>query len=133
MQIFQHDNPFRNSITSVLVPLEIKEKISTHAFRLELPPTIKVHNIFHAFKLSLDCRDPYLGQIIPPPPLIEVDGENFHYVNNILDSKYVGRGNGRQLRYLVKWEGYCDPTWEPARYVKNLDAVKEFHHPVSNT
>lgn len=115
-----------------LGPFRIKEKISTHAFRLELPPTMKVHDVFHVSKLDLVREDPYPGQIIPPPPPIEVDGEDEYFVDQILDSKYIGRGNGRQLRYLVKWDGYSEPTWEPANYVKDLDVVKKFHQRYPN-
>jgi hypothetical protein len=38
------------------------------------------------------------------------------------------RGKGRRKQYLVKWEGYPDPTWEPASNLKHTDALKEWKH-----
>lgn len=52
-------------------------------------------------------------------------------MEKIIDSKIFRKGKKRQLAYLVKWEGYPDLTCELAKYLKNVDAVKEFHsqHP----
>jgi hypothetical protein len=39
-----------------------------------------------------------------------MDGEAYYTVEEILEERVKGCGK----QYLVKWEGYPDPTWEPA-------------------
>ena len=73
--------------------------------------------------LDLAANDPLEGQIIPPPPPVEVEGEDECQVQEVLDSKFVRN----RLRYLVKWEGYHETTWEPAESINKLRADDEFH------
>jgi Chromo (CHRromatin Organisation MOdifier) domain len=63
-----------------------------------------------------------------PPPIITDKGEEY-VVEEIMDSK-LSRG---KLKYLVKWEGYPNPTewtWEPEESIL-ADNRAEFHekHP----
>jgi len=56
-------------------PYEIKGMIGTHAYRLDLPNTMKIHKVFHVSLLDLAANDPLEGQIIPRPPPLEIEGE----------------------------------------------------------
>jgi len=56
-------------------PYEVKGMIGTHAYRLDLPNTMKIHNVFHVWLLHLVAKDSLEGQIIPPPPPVEIEGE----------------------------------------------------------
>ena len=85
---------------------------------------MKVHDVFHVRLLELAASDAFLGQHIPPPPPVEVDGEEEWEVTEILDSRMFRR----RLQYLVKWTGFDDPTWEPASTVDGLHAIDSFHH-----
>jgi hypothetical protein len=93
---------------------------------LDLPPVLKIHDVFH-----VDCLSPYKGNevngLLPPPPdPVTVDGEEEYEVDHIRDSKVFGR----TLKYLVCWKGYGEgeDTWEPAKNLSNAKAkVDEFH------
>lgn len=58
--------------------------------------------MFHIDRLSLWKGNEVNGKLPPPPEPVEVEGEEEYEVEEILDSKVVGKG----LRYLVKWKGY---------------------------
>ena len=49
-------------------------------------------------------------------------------VEKVLAQKRFKQRNGRSMtKYLVKWEGYDDPTWEPVRNLSNCRAkIDEF-------
>lgn len=119
--------PSRKLEHKKLGPFKIIEKMSTHAYRLELPQTMACHDVFHVSRLRLCPQDPYPGQSIPPPPPVIVDGEEEFFIEEILDSRHHGRGKGRRLQYLVKWLGYDQPSWEPAEYLERAEAVDRFH------
>jgi hypothetical protein len=36
------------------------------------------------------------------------------------------RGSRTRLEYLVKWEGYTNPTWEPATALEGNDALAAY-------
>jgi hypothetical protein len=50
-------------------------------------------------------------------------------VEEILDErqkKLLGRGRCTQLEYFVKWQGYVNPTWEPALALEDTTALDEY-------
>lgn len=49
------------------------------------------------------------------------DNEPFYYVEKIIDKR---KKNGK-TEFLVKWEGYEDPTWEPERNIPS-HIIEEF-------
>ena len=115
--------PSRKLDNKRLGPFTVDTAVGTHAYRLLLPDTMKVHPVFHVSLLDPARDDPLPGQQIPPPPPVIVDGEKEHEVEEILDS----RVRRRRLQYLVKWTGYDDPTWEPQEYLEDVHAVDVFH------
>jgi hypothetical protein len=104
---------------------EILQKVSSHAYKLDLPPTMRCHPVFHISLLEPAASDPLPGQTQPPAPPVEIEGEDFYEIEAILDS----RKYRNQVQYLVQWEGYDHPTWEPLAHFspESLESIREFH------
>ncbi|KDN48837.1 hypothetical protein RSAG8_02824, partial [Rhizoctonia solani AG-8 WAC10335] len=69
-----------------LGPFTIVEKISKRAYHLELPESLKIHDIFYIGLLSKVKEDPTRPSKEKPPPII-IEGEEEYEVKAILDSK----------------------------------------------
>ena len=99
-----------------------------HSYELQLPATMKIHNVFHPSLLRKAAEDPLLGQKTAPPQPIIVDGTDQYEVDDILDAKLI-RG---RLKYRVKWRGYEDRDldWynaDDGEFDSAADVVAEFH------
>ncbi|CCO35809.1 Retrotransposable element Tf2 155 kDa protein type 2 [Rhizoctonia solani AG-1 IB] len=81
-----------------LGPFKVIEKISDRAYQLELPTTMRIHDVFYASTIT-------------------VDGEEEYEVEGIMDS----RETKGKWEYLIKWKGYGpeESTWEPKANLKN--------------
>ena len=87
-----------------LGPFTIAEKVSSHAFRLELPHSLRlIHPVFHVSLLERFTPNTIPHRTSPPPPPVYTEGgsEPEFEVSRILDSKVKGRR--RKLYYLVQW------------------------------
>ncbi|KAF8750132.1 Chromo (CHRromatin Organization MOdifier) domain [Rhizoctonia solani] len=103
-----------------LGPFRVIEKISNWAYRLELPPTMRVHNVFYIGLLSKVKRDKKRNFKNHPPP-VTVDGEEEYEVEGITDAK---ERDGKWF-FRVKWKGYGpeENTWEPWENLKNRGKI----------
>ncbi|CAJ0926531.1 unnamed protein product, partial [Ranitomeya imitator] len=81
-------------------PYKISEVINPVSFRLALPASFAIHNVFHRSLLRRYVA-PVVPSVDPPAPVL-VEGELEYVVEKILDSR-ISR---RKLQYLVKWKGY---------------------------
>ena len=81
---------------------KIMQKISSHAYKLDLPTSMKCHPVFHVSVLEPAATNPLVGQNQPAPRLIMVNDNIEVEVEEILDSKLVRKN----LKYLVRWVGY---------------------------
>jgi hypothetical protein len=129
-QNIESDRPSRKLAHRRLGPYPIEAKIGSHAYRLTLPHSMKIHPVFHVTLLSATKPDVFERDPPRPPPIITPDKEEEYEVEEILDSRL----RRRKLQYLVKWVGYGpeDNSWEPAENVENAaEKVEEFHrrHP----
>ena len=94
-------------------------------YKLRLPKTWRVHDVFHASLLTPQIITPEYGAPADPPLPELVDGESEYEVENILQHKFIGCK--RELRYLVQWHGYsrAESTWEPEEHLRNALEVLE--------
>ena len=85
---------------------------------------MKIHPVFYISLLELAATDLLPGQTQPPPPPTIIDDEPEYEVDEIVNSKLIRK----HLKYLVRWVGYSDLTWEPAENVVNSPmAIARFH------
>ena len=103
---------------------KIIKKISSHAYKLDLPASMKCHPVFHVSLLEPAASNPLAGQKQPAPPPITVDDNVEFEVEEILDSKLIRKTH----KYLVRWVGYDELTWEPAELLKHSPELVHFYH-----
>ncbi|KAK4684314.1 putative transposase, partial [Tremellales sp. Uapishka_1] len=103
-----------------LGPFEIIKQVSTHAYKLKLPTSMRIHPVFHISLLEPHLDNDIEGRIQQPPPPVEIQGEQEYEVEHILDYKTNKRWR-EPLRYLVQWKGYGPNhnTWEPPSHLTN--------------
>ncbi len=104
----------------------IQKQINHVAYRLELPPSMKIHLIFHVSLLEAYKESTIPRRIQPSLPCIEIDNHVEYEVEKVLDSR---RRRGK-LEYFIHWHGYDinERTWEPMEILTNaLQKVQEFH------
>jgi hypothetical protein len=108
-------------------PFDILAAVGSAAYKLQLPPSLPVHNVFHVSLLK-----PYhpSGSVQPPLPLLLVENaaEGIFEVEAILahrDRRY--RGDHVKRQYLVQWKGYGpdENLWIPEA---NLEGSPELLH-----
>ena len=69
-------------------------------------------------------------QEVPPPPELSSTGQMEWEVEAILDQR-TQRG---RKEYLIKWKGYPQPTWQPARDLAQCaDLLQEFQQTQAST
>jgi hypothetical protein len=114
-------------------PFRISSVISDVAYRLELPPHIRIHPVFHVSQLKEFHTEleRFPDRYQPPPPSVEIEDQEEYEVDRILEHRYLRRGNGRpQLQYKVLWKGYPihDATWEPVHNLTRCqDTIWKYH------
>ncbi|KAF8704322.1 hypothetical protein RHS03_06068, partial [Rhizoctonia solani] len=99
-----------------LGPFKVTKKISSHAYCLKLPESLKIHDVFYVGLLSKSHKSP--SQPFPErPPPETIEGEEEYKVEQIIDSK---RQQGKWF-YLIKWKGYGpeDNSWEPEELLEH--------------
>ena len=100
-------------------PFEILEEIGTVNYKLQLPPGMHIHPVFHKKLLEPAPPDAELATDI------ELEDDEYE-VEEIKDLRKF-RG---QWKYLVKWRGWPEShnTWEPEGNLTNCKSlVQEYH------
>lgn len=108
-------------------PYRIVRALGPVAYELELPPTMKIHNVFHVSLLRQ--FHPGTRQQKPPAPVVcEEDGEEYYLVDRVIDHRDRSKGKKRVREFLVRWKGYGveDDTWEPEEALTELDALQAY-------
>jgi hypothetical protein len=101
----------------------VTEVVGSHSYRLDTPS--RIHNVFHSQLLRLASYDPLPSQVQDDTqPLPQLVGDEDEYeIEKILDEKTVRGRGGPRKKFLVKWTGYAQPTWEPKDAFKDTAAL----------
>jgi len=108
-------------------PFKIIKAISSVVYQLQLPPSWKIHPVFHASLLLPYSKTPLHGPNFSQPPPDLIDGEAEYKVKLI--KSHRRHGQSRTLQYLIKWKGYpeSDNTWENTDQIYAPDLIKLYH------
>jgi Chromo (CHRromatin Organisation MOdifier) domain len=108
-------------------PFPITDVISPVVYRLTLPLSWKIHNVFHVSLLTpykeTEEHGPNFTKL--PPELIDEQEE--YEVEQVLASRLYGRW--KKLQYLICWKGYshAHDSWTTATDVHAPDLVQAFY------
>jgi len=89
--------PSKKLNDKMLGPFQITDPVGS-SYKLELPETMRIHDVFHSGLLRPAVDDPLPGQKNEPPGPIVVNDEDEWEIDDILDS----RRYRRRLQYRVK-------------------------------
>ena len=103
--------PCRKLSPKRLGPFEITQVLSPLMYRLKLPSTWKIHDVFHAGLLSPFKQTDTHGPSFSAPPPTLIGSEEEYEVEAIISHK----GSPGRRKYLTTWKGYpaSENTWEP--------------------
>jgi hypothetical protein len=91
-------------------PFTVLKTVGPNAVKIDLHGQVSFHDVINVSRLkrfNVGDADRYPGrQLFMPPPPDVIDGEEHYTVQAFLDSRFKGKGRGRHLEYLVRWEGY---------------------------
>jgi Chromo (CHRromatin Organisation MOdifier) domain len=108
-------------------PVSITDVISPVVYCLTLPPSWKIHNVFHMSLLTpyKEMEEHGANFAKPPPELIEEHEE--YKVEQVLASRLFG--HWKKLQYLIHWKGYphAHDSWASANDIHAPDLVQAFH------
>lgn len=106
-------------------PFTVVERIGKVAYKLDLPPHMRCHPVFHVSILQPYRCD---GRVQPPPVPVAVDGDLEYEVEDILQHRDTRRGTRTVRSYLVKWLGYGPEhnTWEPERNLNCDELIAKY-------
>jgi hypothetical protein len=108
-------------------PFKVTNALSHVAYQLQLPPTWKIHNVFHASYLSPYKETPEHGpNFLEPPPDI-IGGQPEWEVEAITGMRYHGRK--KQKQYRVHWKGYshAEDSWEPEANIHAPELIAQYN------
>ena len=105
-------------------PFKLLKKVGENAFVLDIPRHWRLNPVFNVARLKPSRVD--RSREHPPPPPLRSTATVEYEVETIQEH----RGTAvRDLKYLVKWVGYSDVTWEPLANLRGSsnELLREYH------
>src|SRR6266567_8875663 len=106
-------------------PYPVLEQISPVTYRIKLPSSLRIKNVFHIDLLTPFQETKEHGENYPRLPPELIDGEEEFEVEEIINDRTFRR----KKQYLVKWQGYpmTDNTWVNAQDLNAPRLLEEYH------
>ena len=106
-------------------PFKISDRINEVAYKLQLPDSMSIHNVFHISLLKPYYED---GNYQPPPLPIVMNDKPYYEVEYIINHRDVRKGKRIERQYLVKWLNYGPEhnTWEPISSFESTDVIETY-------
>jgi len=80
-----------------LGPFRVQREVSPYSYGLELHASVRIHRVQPVSLLDQVVEDPLRGQVVPPPPPGEADGEEEYEVSSVEENRIYRN----QLKYLI--------------------------------
>src|ERR1700680_4254704 len=98
--------------------------MSPVTYRLKLPTSLKIHNVFHVDLLTPYCETQEHGENYAQPPPELIDGEEEYQVEEIIDERIFRQ----KKQYLIKWLGYpvSENSWIDARDLHADELLEDY-------
>jgi hypothetical protein len=93
-------------------PFQVLEKVGAVAYKLKLPPTSKIHPVFHVSLLKKAVGNYQVQGELPKD--LELNEENDVYPVKVVGSRSIMRGDAEVHQSLIQWNNRAieDVTWE---------------------
>ena len=112
-------------------PFQVVERIGRLAYRLKLPPTMRIYDVVSIAHLepAIDpASDPYKRPATVPPAVI-VDNHEEYEIERLVRKRQrrYGRAKNATTEYLVRWKG-CGPQddeWIASQHLANAPELIE--------
>ncbi|KAM3306609.1 hypothetical protein P3S67_013479 [Capsicum chacoense] len=97
-------------------PFQMLQRVGEVADRLDLPPSSKIHPVFHASVLRRCLGTP--DQQVTPIDLLDHSSSLMLSPESILDSRTITRGTHQE--FFIKWQGLPleEATWEDSHSLR---------------
>lgn len=120
-QSSMRNQSFNKLLPKFYGPYQVTDQIGSAAYKLNLPTTTEIHNVFHVSQLK-PCHDAVSSPFYPIP--VNSAQENSQKEPEaILDRKMVKRGRMAATKVLVKWK---DLPLDRATWEFYYDLLKKF-------
>ena len=98
------------------------------AFKIQLPPGARCHDVFHASQLEKWANDDKYGRVASKPPPLITDPTAEFVVDRLLDVDFNSNFTGLlfKVRSAAPYDDEQHDSWEPLRGLQKLSALDEF-------